>query len=613
MLPSAHTILAPYVQKKEAINVWDSYKNGKSFKLGRRINSVAISLTPPYKYGLPDGYNVNLYKCDTDKRFRKLSGFSGLVTCCNFRNDGKLVIVGEAGGTLRICTTDKNKFHLRKIKAHQGSVSAASFFYDGLHAASLGSDANVRIWDVTLGSPLGRYAVCCGNEVARCLVTGRVDNNLLCFGDLNGNVVICDVREPNPIQKITFPSAVSALALNKTDKMLAVAAGSVVQLWDFSAQKFHDYESSQGLHLHYKVTTGLFIEQHPHTDEEVLLSVSLDKLVKFTSLLNGKELYQLQCSSPLTAIGVTPKCESLVIGGEHGFVKIKHYDSKLSSFVVASSEAQNKASSSDTEDPYMDLLSHFSKPNKGDRFMSMKMDEWLEVPLTGSRRAPKDWFLPEEFKTTIRPNVPLIHEKTEISRTGRTFYAQTLSQTYNHVDVLLRRFNHSRALTLALTYRSWVRRSKRRINPTPQYCLNLALAVIRELIRRDTLGAAVAGRDNRQLEYIFIFIYNNIWHKDAAAVCLELYHCILNTYTAEELVNIRGFAKVNRLLELISSNFYSLSRITDTIAYKSHNLPQSKNEQVVEDISYCSSFNSENSPECQKSSSTKKRRKLNVT
>ncbi|KAH9595002.1 snoRNA-binding rRNA-processing protein [Schistosoma haematobium] len=305
MMPSTHSILVPYVQKKEAINVWDSYKSGKPLQLVHRINSVAISVTPPYKYGLPDGYNVNLYKCDSDKRFRKLSGFSARVVCCNFRNDGKLVIVGEEGGTLRICTTDKNKFHLRKMKAHQGSISTASFFYDGLRAASLGSDASVRIWDVTLGSPLGRYAVCNGSEVARGMVTGRVDNNLLCFGDLNGNVAIYDVREPKPVQKITFPSAVSALALSKTDKILAVAAGSVVQSWDFSAQKFHDYGTSQSLHLHYKVITGLFIEQHPITDEEVLLSVSLDKLVKFTSLLDGKELYQLQCSSPLTAIGVT--------------------------------------------------------------------------------------------------------------------------------------------------------------------------------------------------------------------------------------------------------------------------------------------------------------------
>ncbi|CAI2724954.1 unnamed protein product [Schistosoma spindalis] len=613
MMPSTHSILVPYVQKKEAVNVWDSYKNGKPLQLVHRINSVAISVTPPYKYGIPDGYNVNLYKCDSDKRFRKLSGFSARVVCCNFRNDGKLVIVGEEGGTLRICTTDKNKFHLRKMKAHQGSISTASFFYDGLHAASLGSDASVRIWDVTLGSPLGRYAICNGSEVARGMVTGRVNNNLLCFGDLNGNVAFYDVREPNPVQKITFPSAVSALALNKTDKILAVAAGSVVQSWDFSAQKFHDYGTSQGLHLHYKVITGLFIEQHPVTDEEVLLSVSLDKLVKFTGLLDGKELYQLQCSSPLTAIGVTPKCGSLVIGGEHGFVKIKHYDPKIDTFVSASSEGRNKASSSDTEDPYMSLLSQLSKPNKGDRFMSMKMNEWLEVPLTGSRRAPRDWFSSEKFKANERPHVPLIHQKTEISRSGQSFYSQTLTNTYNRVDVLLRRFNHSRALTLALTYRSWMRRFKRKVIPTPQYCLNLALAVVRELIRRDTLVAAIAGRDNRQLEYIFGFIYNNIWRKDSSAVCLELYHCILNTYTAEELVKTRGFAKVTRLLELTSSNFYTLGRIVDTIVYQSHDLPHSKNEKVVESIYKYSSSNSENSPECKETSVTNKHRKLNIT
>ncbi|KAH8853378.1 U3 small nucleolar RNA-associated protein 15 isoform 2 [Schistosoma japonicum] len=613
MLRTPHCVLSPYVKKEGVTNVWESYKNGKPLQLGHRINSVAISSIPPYRYGLPDGYNVNLYKCDSDKRYRKLGGFSARVTCCSFRNDGKLVIVGEEGGTLRICTTDKNKFHLRKIKAHKGSISAASFFYDGLRAASLGSDANVRIWDVTLGSPLGFYSVCTGNEIARAMVTGRLDNNLVCFGDLKGNVVICDIREPSPIHKITLSAAVSALGFNKTDKLLAVAAGSVVQLWDFSAQKFHDYNGSQGLHLHYKVTTGLFIEQHPVTDEEVLLSVAMDKLVKFTNLLNGTELHQLQCSSPLTAIGVTPKCESLVIGGERGFVKIKHYDPKPSSVNSVSSEEQNKVALSDTEEPYMSLLSQLSKPNKRDRFMSMKMDEWLKVPLASSRRAPKDWFSPGEFKTDSKQHVPLIHQETEISRSGRLFHAQTLEKTYNRVDNLLRRFSHSRALTFALTCRSWMARSKRKIIPTPQYCLNLALAVIRELIRRDTLAAAIAGRDNRQLEYIFRFIYNNIWRKDAAAVCLELYHCILNTYTAEELMDIRGFVKVNRLLELISSNLYSLSRIVDKIVYQPHNLLQSKSEPVVEGIHSSPLSSSEYSTKCEETSPTKKRRKVNVT
>ncbi|VDQ17222.1 unnamed protein product [Trichobilharzia regenti] len=75
------------------------------------------------------------------------------------------------------------------------SVSMALFSMDGLRAASLGSDAKVRIWDVTLGSRLGEYSVNVEKEVARAMTMGRDNNNLLCYGDLNGNVVICDIRE----------------------------------------------------------------------------------------------------------------------------------------------------------------------------------------------------------------------------------------------------------------------------------------------------------------------------------------------------------------------------------------------------------------------------------
>lgn len=66
-------------------------------------------------------------------------------------------------------------------------------------------------------------------------------------------------------------------------------------------------ELSNKLFLHYKLISSMHIVKHPNPNEnlELIVSSSLDKLVKFTSLDDGKELYQIQSTYPITALGVT--------------------------------------------------------------------------------------------------------------------------------------------------------------------------------------------------------------------------------------------------------------------------------------------------------------------
>ena len=118
-------------------------------------------------------------------------------------------------------------------------------------------------------------------------------------------------------------------------------------------------------------------------------------------------------------------------------------------------------------------------------------------------------------------------QTTEISRRRYSNYANSMTKPLTRVDFLLKRFSHSKALSVALSFRPKSR------HPDPQKVqahLHLAVAVIRELIRRDMLKTAVAGRNIKQIGHLFRFIRRHIWRHEVTPSCLELYNCILSEF-----------------------------------------------------------------------------------
>ena len=120
--------------------------------------------------------------------------------------------------------------------------------------------------------------------------------------------------QPKPAHKFTVPGGVSALALNATDEKLVIASGSVAYVWDVTSQQFvtpSHLPDANHLRLHYKLVTAVSVVNHIIPDEgEVIISASLDKLAKVTSLRDLRELHQFQYTFPITAIGATVSLKS---------------------------------------------------------------------------------------------------------------------------------------------------------------------------------------------------------------------------------------------------------------------------------------------------------------
>ncbi|KAA3678979.1 U3 small nucleolar RNA-associated protein 15 [Paragonimus westermani] len=465
------------------------------------------------------------------------------------------------------------------------SVNGVSFFADQQRAASVGSDGVVRIWDVTLGSKLAQLPLSSGKESAKALVVGRKDPNVLCAGNFAGDVSIYDIRQQKPVNTFKLPDAISAMALNSIDQKLVIATSCFVHVLDLPSASFLpqspdsslNQEDRHGLRLHYKLITELCIVQHPDPGQgEVLLSVSMDKTMKVTHLTDFNDLHQIRCLLPLSAVAATPKCETIIIGGEKGFVKIKHlspHDQQALEADKHAAERSNQPPDVEGEvDPLERLASAFSgRWRGGDRYIAMTTDEWLSQPFDGPRRGPRDWVDAARPSGSAIHKVPLIHETSEISRDGRRFYSDNEDrQPFTRIDRFLTRFSHTQALTAVMRPRLLASKSRQPAFANMRTQLLLAVGVIRELIRRNTLEAAVAGRDGRQLSRLLQFIRRNVWRNDCATACLELYNCILNIYAADELVRLPEFFKTNSVLRRLSNNMHSITSCAEFIRNNVH-------------------------------------------
>ncbi|TGZ67268.1 hypothetical protein CRM22_004922 [Opisthorchis felineus] len=582
MVSKTYSVVAPYQCQIKGSDVWQLFQNGRDVQLTTRVNSISVCSQGPKRFCIPSGHKVYLYKCDGDKLYRKLSGYGSRVTCCQFRSDGKLVIVGEENGVVRICTTDKNSYHLRKMTTHKACVNAVSFFADGHHAASAGADACVRIWDVSLGTQTAHFFTGTGKEPVKAMVVSATDPNILYSGSMEGVVALYDIRQPKAVHTLKLPNAISAVTLDTTDKTLVVADGSFIRFWNPTARKFlypggvssgdSSVEQTDAVRIHYKMVTDLCVVNHPDPQQgEVLLSVSLDKLMKVTSLVDFKELHQTRYLVPLTAVAATLDCETMIVGGEKGFVKIRHLIRKSSMLTASAIEAleSSRRAGQESEVPggmepaLQQLAREFSGHWRGgDKYIQMTTDTWLSQPFDGPRRGPRDWLTEGESAGTAARKVPLIYESSEISRDGLYFYADDSErQPFTKVDRLLTRFSHSQALSVVTRFPWSASRRRPSVYARKHKQRLLAVGVIRELARRGTLVAAVAGRDVKQLARLLRFIRHNVWRRESATVCLKLYNCILDEYSADELAQVTEFSKVNVVLQHLSRNTQSVCEI----------------------------------------------------
>ncbi|VDL61197.1 unnamed protein product [Hymenolepis diminuta] len=514
-------VVNEYETKKFDESIWDSFKKHGRLHLEKRISCVATNFKLPHKYAIPVGRSITIYKAETDKKHRRITGFQKPVAICNYRVDGKLIIGGTDNGFLHFCTTDKNAYHLKKFQAHKGEVIHADFLPCGLKVMSLGKDGFAKQWDVGLGQLISKYRIGHDNELPSCMSVGRVNANLFCAGDFTGTVTLFDLRQNSPIDKFTLRSTPSALKFACDDKVIVSAADQYVYTWDVPNRRPWlqtnltpaEPLAHPGVYMHYKLVTDMAIIQSPDVHQDpLLLSVGMDRLLRISSLRTLDVFHQERLSAPCTALAAFVRLFFLFVllcsfslsiflsGTESGVVRSFSFVTPSNQMVLEASRRAKEEEAFSVIDPEMrELAASFSKGGKKTQTSEkdLKADEWFKTPdppSGGSRLAPMDW----GFSGS---RAPLIHEHTEISRNLFVTKSSKQPASIARLTGSLLRFQHTRALSEAL-----------RVVVAPETATAAVVAVVRELSRRATLGAAVAGQSESEMKRLLRFIRLNIWH-----------------------------------------------------------------------------------------------------
>nr|CDS32318.1 U3 small nucleolar RNA associated protein 15 [Hymenolepis microstoma] len=566
-------VVTEYEAKKFDESIWDSFKKHGRLNLEKRINCVATNFKLPHKYAIPTGRSIIIYKAEMNKKHRRITGFQKPVTTCNYRADGKLIAGGTDNGFLHFCTTDKSSYHLKKFQAHNGEVLHVDFLPGGLKAMSLGKDGFAKQWDVALGQLITKYPVGLDNEPPSCMSVGRVNGNLFCAGDFTGAVSLFDLRQSSPAHKFTLRSSPSSLKFAYDDQIIVSAADQYVYTWDVTTRMPwlqtnltpSDPLAHPGVYMHYKLITDMSIIHSPDVHQDpLLLSVGMDRLLRISSLKSLDVFHQERLPSPCTALAAFSDLRYVVVGMESGAVR-------TFSFVTPSNQMALKASSRVKEeeafsviDPEMrELAASFSNAGKKTQMSEKDLtaDEWFKTPAPPSGRsrlAPKDW----GFSGS---RAPLIHEHTEISR--NLFVAKSSKEPASIARLTgsLLRFQHTKALSEAL-----------RVVVAPEMAKAAVVAVVRELSRRATLGAAVAGQSEADMKRLLRFIRLNIWHPSLTPTCVHLLRTLTKVFGRPTIKKNKEYQRSCDILDRMSSNMNSMKCLAirmRAILYPSEEVP----------------------------------------
>jgi WD40 repeat protein len=96
---------------------------------------------------------LKVWKCDTGGEIATLRGHEDQVTSCDVSPDGRLVASSSYDETIIIWRLDALQ-SVRVLRGHKGRVLYCAFSPDGKVLASVGEDSTARLWDVDTGREL---------------------------------------------------------------------------------------------------------------------------------------------------------------------------------------------------------------------------------------------------------------------------------------------------------------------------------------------------------------------------------------------------------------------------------------------------------------------------
>jgi len=254
-----------------------------------------------------------------DKIQRSYTRFTDEAYSGRFRKDGKLLVVGEKTGFLKVFDVT-SKAVLRQIKGHTSAVKATVWAADGLHMISGSDDKKIKVWDLGTEEMIWESSHFGGHsDYVRCLSANPMSHDLFASGSYDHSVKLWDTRQPAATHSLPHNFPVECCLTTMSGTLLLSAAGSAIQVWDLvgGGKLLHTFNS------HQKNVSCMTFDGTGSR----LISGGLDGHLKIYSLHTMETCFGLRLNTPVLSVGISTDNMKLVVGHVDGTKLIDKFSS----------------------------------------------------------------------------------------------------------------------------------------------------------------------------------------------------------------------------------------------------------------------------------------------
>ncbi|CAE7401508.1 UTP15 [Symbiodinium natans] len=416
----------PLLQPRRVEELAPEAKSYKAYKVtfkkqeARRVVGVAFSPTSPHKLAVVSGTKVGLWQSAPSKdgnleEVNSISKFKDLTQCAAWRDDGKLMLAGEASGSCAVIEMETRSI-LRRLRGHGDAVTCAAFAESDKSRVATGSrDGKLRLWDVATSELL--HTVDAHTDSLKVLSAGPVGADSWITAGYDKCVKLWDARSPSKegpdVEKakaaisVSHGHPVEAGVAFPGAALFASAGGTSVKVWDLAmtGRTLHDLPD-----IHSKVVTGICLD----SQASVLVTASFDGLSKVYHAATMSHVWTYRLPGPATCVAWRPDDSGFAIGLDDGNWLIRSRKAAAEKKPVASGKlvtpkqihrvdgkGQHKEDDEWSDEPELQKSRKWKREEghlRGHLHKPEEEDEVIERPQTRRKRESKVEYLFRKFE-----------------------------------------------------------------------------------------------------------------------------------------------------------------------------------------------------------------------
>ncbi|RIB22952.1 WD40-repeat-containing domain protein [Gigaspora rosea] len=302
----------PTEKGTEESRFWKRFKPRCSLSEIASVTSIKFSPIQPFDFAVTSSTRVQIYSTQTYKVKKTISRFNDIAYCGTIRNDGKLLVAGDATGLIQVFDINSRAI-LRTMKGHNHPVHITRFAPGNTQILSCSDDKTARIWDIP-----GQETISIFKEHQDYVRAGLISNDnphLILTGSYDQSIKLWDLRTNSCTMSMSHGAPVEDVLMFPGGGMIISAGGPTITVWDLISGG----RVVRSVSNHQKTITSMCFDG----SSSRLLTGSLDHHVKIYDVQNYDVVHSIEYSSPILCIALSPDDTNIVAGMTCGTLSIR--------------------------------------------------------------------------------------------------------------------------------------------------------------------------------------------------------------------------------------------------------------------------------------------------